>query len=130
MQSCVNLIVHVGVGALHDLAHEPFALELENLVGHVHLVYVVVVAVESRRGGLVGRVFDDDRGGAEEHLWGLGISVPSHSAANEDGQQEPLPLGHEVEEQVHHVESLLLAVAVLSACCHVLRCDASSFDKE
>ena len=100
-QPALHTVVHVGVQALHHLAHQPFGTELENLVGHVHLVDIVVVAVEPRRGGLVGRVLDDDRDGAEEHQRGFGVVVPRHPPEKQHGQHEPLPLRQQIDGQVH-----------------------------
>ena len=58
-QSVLILIVDIGMYALHHLLHEFLGTELEDLVGHVDLIDIVVIAVQSGRIGLVGRVLDD-----------------------------------------------------------------------
>ena len=103
----LNLIADIGMEALHDLAHEGLGTELEDFVRHIHLVDDVVVTVETcGGGGLVGGVLDDDRHGAEIGEGRAGILQPRHAAADDDGKEEPLPLGGQIDEEVKQVDVL------------------------
>ena len=62
LEPLLDLVVDVGRHAADHILHQFLGTELEDLVRHVDLVDVVVVAVKSGRGDLVGRVLDDHRG--------------------------------------------------------------------
>ena len=101
-------VVHIGVKPLHHLAHQTLGAELEDFIGDIHLVDIVVETVEPCRGGLVRRILDDDRGGTEEDQRRLGVVIPRHAPEYQNGKQEPLPFGEQVNEQVHQVDVLLV----------------------
>ena len=48
-QALFQPVVHIGMQPLHHLAHQALGTKLENLVGHVHLINIVVITVEPRR---------------------------------------------------------------------------------
>ena len=107
-QSVFDPVAHVGMDALHHLAHELLGTELEDFVGHVHLINNIVETVQPGRGRLVRRVFDDDGGRAEIDQRRTGIVVPCNAPAHQDGKQEPLPFGCEENEQVYQVDALVV----------------------
>ena len=59
-QTAVGGVGDVSIEAAYHLLHQPLGAELQDLVGYVHLVDGVGVAVETGGCCLVGGVFDDD----------------------------------------------------------------------
>ena len=109
-QSVLMLVINIGMHTLHHFLHQFLGTELQDLVCHIHLVHKVLIAVETCRRSLVGGVLDDNRGLTEIHKWRAGILVPSQTAEYYYGQQEPVPFGQEIEEQVFYINLLIVLV--------------------
>lgn len=107
-QSLLDLITHIGMEALHHLAHKLLGAELQDFVGDVHFIDDVVETVQSRGGGFVGRVLDDDGRRTVVDERRTGVVEPCDPDAYGDRQGEPSPFGDKVYDQVHQVETLIV----------------------
>lgn len=106
-QPVLHTVTDVGMQPLHHLSHQSLGAELENLVGHVHLVDEVVVTVQPCCGGLVRGVLDDDRGRAEIDQRRAGILHIGQPPEQQHGAEKPRPLGGKVEQEVYEIQPLL-----------------------
>ena len=113
-QSVLVLIAHIGMHAANHLLHEFLGAELQDFVGHIDLVDVVVIAVKPGRIGLVGGVLDDDRSLTEIGERSACILEPSQSTEDQHAGEKPLPACQEIEEEVLQVD--VLAVLFLFVC--------------
>ena len=118
LEAVLDFVVDVGVDAAHNLPHQFLGPELEDLVGDVHLVDVVVVAVKARRGDLVGRILDDHGGGAEIGLRSPGVLEPGQAAEHYHGNDEPFPFGEQEEQDVDDVDILIVSAGGI-VCLHI-----------
>ena len=97
-------VAYIGMETRHHLLHELLGAELQNLVGHVHLVDGVVVAVESGGGGLVRGVLDDYLSLRMVDERRSGPAIPREGAAHGQRQEEPGPPRQQILQHVENVE--------------------------
>ena len=107
-----NPVVDVRVEGQDYLFHQFPRLELEDFVGHAHLVDELAVSVHlDRRLGRRG-VLDDDGGVAPVYEWRLRIAVVGKSHANEHAEDEPEPVAQEVKKQVDEIDLAFVVVVI------------------
>ena len=113
----LHLVGDIRMKPRNHLTHKLFGLELENLVGDIHLVDIVVIAVETGRNRLVRRVLDDHRRRTEIGHRRAGVLVPGQPSEHYDGEHEPFPLRQQVEQEVEHAD-FLSGIGILSIVLH------------
>ena len=109
-QSVFLQVADIGVYPLYHFAHQFLRAELKNFVRYVYFVDDVVEAVQSRSGSLVGRIFDDNGCRPEIDQRRTGVAVPCYASAYQYRNEEPFPLGCEINEQIHYIDALFVLV--------------------
>ena len=110
------LVTDISIESFNHIGHQLLGAELQQFVGHIDLVDEVVITVKSCRGCLVGGVLDDNRCLAEIDKRRRGILQPRQPAEDQYGEQEPLPLGQKIHEQVEHIQLGLVLFSLIIHC--------------